>query len=136
MSDGHRKSLVDSLKTEWNLLWESLAGEEGESSKNSFETGQLRTLSLEDVRRLTRELSQGRRKLNRRLESLAKEIELNTAKLESLRIIGGEDDTTARRINELTEQGQKISQELSILDQKLKTAREREDQIRRRPTPA
>lgn len=138
--DSRRRSIVDSLKNEWSLLWESIAGdgeEEGTpENENSFENGQVRVLSLEDIRRLTRDLSHGRRTLNQRLESLHKELELNTAKLESLRLVGGEDEATVRKINELSEQGQRLSNELSQLDEKLKLARTHEDKIRRRLTAA
>lgn len=136
--DSRRRSIVESLKNEWSLLWESIAGEEegpGEA-EDSFDNSPVRVLSLEDVRRMTRDLSHGRRQLNQRLESLNKELELNTAKLESLRLVGGEDEDTIRKINDLSEQGQKVSHELSQLDEKLKIARSHEDKIRRRLTPA
>lgn len=136
MGDDSRKSVGGSLKHEWALLWETLSGEGPTESENPFETGKVRALSLDDVKRLTRELSQDRRKLNRRLESLNKELELNTAKLESVRLVGGEDDDTVRKIGELNEQGQKVSHALADLDGKLRRAREHEDQLRRRLTPA
>ena len=132
MGDDSRKSLVYSLKNEWSLLWESIAGDEPKESESSLETPAppLRVLSLDDIRIITRELSQDRRKLHRRLESLNKELELNSAKLESLRAVGNEDGETLKRMNELNEQGQKISQELATLDDKLKRAREHEEKIR------
>lgn len=146
MGDGsHRsanqKSLVQSLKTEWALFWESIAGEnetadKGQLLENAFETGKLQPMSLDDVRSLTRALSQDRRKLNRRLESLKKEIDLNTAKLESLRLVGGEDDETFRKISELNDQGQSLSNELSKLDSQLRLARTKEEEIKRQLTPA
>lgn len=107
MGDDSRKSLVHALKTEWSLLWESLAGEDESSPENSFESGKLRSLTLDDVRRITRELSQNRRKLNRRLETLQKEIELNTVKLESVRSVGSDDEKAVQRINDLSEQARK-----------------------------
>lgn len=136
MGDDSRKSLVNTLKNEWALLWESLGAEDAEhpETENAFETGRVRSLTLDDVRRLTREMSNGRRRLNRRLESLHKEIELNSAKLESLRVVGGEDDETVRKIHELTEQGQQVTHELDELNRKLRLAREHEDRLKRRPT--
>lgn len=136
MGDDSRKSLVHALKDEWSLLWESLAGEDAANPENPFETGKLRSLTLDDVRRLTRELSQNRRKLNRRLETLQKEIELNTAKLDSIRSVGQDDENAVQKINDLSEQGQKISHELSQLNDRLRTAREQEDRLRRRFTLA
>lgn len=131
MGDDRSKPRSSSLKKEWSLLWESIAGDESAETENPFETGKVRALSLDDVKHLTREMSQDRRKLNRRLESLTKEIELNTAKLESVRLVGGEAEETVRKISELHEQGQRVATELEELDQKLRMARDREDQIRR-----
>ena len=129
MGDDSRKPQMYSLKNEWTWLWESIVGDSNES-EDSFETGQLRVLSLDDVRRLTRELSHGRRKLNRRLEMLTKELELNTTKLESLRLVGAEEAPLLQRIHALHEQGQRITQDLADLDEKLRIAREREQDIR------
>ncbi|MBX2988408.1 MAG: hypothetical protein KF802_10985 [Bdellovibrionaceae bacterium] len=136
--DGHSSSLVQTLKNEWSLLWESIAGEGDETpnAREVFEQGPLKILSLEDIRHLTLELSQGRKRLNQRLESLGKEIEWNSAKLESLRLVGGEDTDTVQKIHELNDQGQRISQELAKLDQILRTTREQEDSLRGQLTTA
>lgn len=140
MEDDSRNSIVKSLKNEWSLFWGSLAGDEDESETGKgvdpFESGRLSILSLEDVKNLTRELSMGRKTVNQRLESLSKEIELNSAKLESLRLVGGSDEETIQKINELTDQGQKLAQELEELDSRLRSARAQEDRLRRELTPA
>lgn len=141
MEDDSRNSIVKSLKNEWSLFWDSLAGEEseeenGDKREDPFESGRLSVLSLDDVKNLTRELSQGRKTLNQRLENLSKEIELNSIKLESLRLVGGSDEDTIQKINELTDQGQKLAHDLAKLDSRLRVAREEEDRIRRELTPA
>lgn len=136
--DSRSRSLVGSLKNEWSLFWESLAGEEEPSPilENSFETGRLKSMSLEDIRRITRSLSADRRRLNQKLESLNKEIELNQVKLESLRLVGSQDEDIVRRIGELHDQGQNLSDELTSLDSKIRLAREAELKLKRRPTSA
>lgn len=141
MEDDSRNSIVKSLKNEWSLFWDSLAGEElieenEDKREDPFESGRLSVLSLDDVKKLTRELSHGRKTLNQRLEILNKEIELNSAKLESLRLVGGSDEDTIRKINELTDQGQKLAHEMAELDSRLRVAREEEDRLRRELTPA
>ncbi|MBX3040089.1 MAG: hypothetical protein KF789_05195 [Bdellovibrionaceae bacterium] len=141
MEDDSRNSIVKSLKNEWSLFWDSLAGEEDgveneDKNEDPFESGRLSVLSLDDVKKLTRELSQGRKTLNQRLENLNKEIELNSAKLESLRLVGSSDEDTLSKINELTDQGQKLAHDLAELDSRLRFAREEEDRIRRELTPA
>jgi hypothetical protein len=133
MGDGSRSTLVKSLKDEWNLLWESIAGEK-EDEKNSepdaFVTGKLEALTLDQVKEITKSLSDDRKKLNQKLEKLNKEIDLNSAKLESLRLVGSQDETTLKRIVELNDLGQSMAESLHRLDLKLRRAHQREEEIR------
>lgn len=123
-------SLVQSIKNEWSLFWDSLAKdskiqEDGETLGGNA----LKVMSVDDVKELTKSLSQSRRKLNQKLESLNKEIELNSVKLEALSRTGQNGEDTLRRMRELNEQGQKISHELAKLDETLKYARAHQEQI-------
>ena len=125
MEDGSsRSSLVKSLKNEWALFWESIAGEG--HTEDAFETGKIEILSLDHLHEITRALSQDRKRLNQKLESLHKELELNSAKLESIRLTGGEDEDTLKRINELSDVGQVLSDQLNKLDEKIKWTRVRQ----------
>lgn len=133
MEDDSRNSIVKSLKNEWSLFWESIAGEGDEENTDKLlplESGTLRVLSLEDLRMITFDLSQNRKVLNQRLESLQKEIELNSAKLESLRLIGAPTEEILQRINELHDQGQRLTHELDELNKQLRVARNHEDRLR------
>jgi hypothetical protein len=65
--------------------------------------------------------------LNQRLEALNKELDLNAAKLDSLRLVGGETSLTENRIHELSDLGQKLSLELNNVNQRIKLAHEREN---------
>lgn len=129
--DSHSRSIVHRMKNEWSLFWGSLAGEDDESVEATLEdVDGLESMTLEDVRNLTRELSDDRKRLNQRLESLAKELELNSAKLESLKLVGGESEETLGRMQELNDQGQQLSLEMARLDMRLRKARELEDRRR------
>lgn len=127
MDDGSSRSIVKNLKNEWALFWESIAGEGQE--EDAFETGKLEILSLDQLHEITRALSQDRKRLNQKLESLNKELELNSAKLESIRHIGGEDEETLKRINELSDIGQVLSDQLNKLDEKIKWTRVRQEEF-------
>lgn len=131
MGDGSSsgKSLVQSLKNEWSLFWEAFQGDSEVKSQNAFETGKLEILSLDEIRDITRALLQDRKKINQKMESLYKEIDLNSAKLESLRLVGGEEEPVLNRINELSDLGQSMANALSKLDQKLKEIRDKETQL-------
>jgi hypothetical protein len=131
------KSIVNSLKTEWSLLWDSISGDFLESpSEDAFETGRVQVLSLEQVKEISRSLSKARRQVNQKIESLNKEIEQNSAKLESLHLVGGKDEETLHRIHELSDQGQALSQELAGIDDRLKRVRQAEEQLKKKSRTA
>lgn len=128
MGDDSRSSLVQTLKNEWSLFWDSLTP--AEKTEDPFKTGRLKILTVDEVRAITKALSQDRRRLHQRLEKLHKEIDLTQAKLDSVRLVGGTADETVARMNELNDQGASLSQELQKLDEKLRAARDLEQGIR------
>lgn len=131
MGDDSSRSFVQSLKNEWALLWEVFSEEEtDESHKDAFETGKLDILGPEQIRDMTKALSEGRRKLNQKLETVNKELDSNAAQLEQLRAQGKSDEDTVKRINELNDLGQSVSDALVRLDERLKMARQREEELR------
>ncbi len=129
-------SLVNNLKNEWSLFWDSLSGDfiEGES-EDPFKTGKIQVLSLEQIREITKALSKNRRQVNQKIESLSKEIELNSVKLETIRLASGHDDDVVSRINELSDQGQLLSQELAKIDERLKLIRQSEEEVKKDNQP-
>ncbi len=130
-------SLVNNLKNEWSLFWNSLSGDFVESeTEDPFKTGKIQVLSLEQIRDITKALSKNRRLVNQKIESLNKEIELNSIKLETVRLVGTPDDEIVHRINDLSDQGQVLSQELSKIDERLKIIHHTEEQVRRNSEPA
>jgi len=126
MSDDGSRSLAKNLKNEWALFWESIAGDEQDES--AFETGKLEVLNLDQLHDIIKALSQDRKRLNQKLESLNKELELNSVKLESIRLVGGPDEETLKRINELSDIGQVLSEQLGKLDEKIKWTRIRQEE--------
>jgi hypothetical protein len=139
-------SFIEDIKTEWNLFWETLLGDEEDQaeaaaeaaaekkaseSRDPFENGKLEILSLDKVKAITKALSSDRKKLNQRLEALNKELDENAAKLETLKLVGGEAEETAMRIGQLSDLGQNISEQLNRINDRLKQARQREDAIKK-----
>lgn len=136
MGDDSSRSIVKSLRNEWSLFLEAFQGEESESeteiekkSQGEFPAGELRAMDMSQIREMTRALLEDRKRLNQKLESLSKEIDLNSAKLESLRLVGAAEDEAMVRINELHDLGQYMAQALQKLDQKLRAIREQEDRL-------
>lgn len=134
MGDDSSRSIVKALKNEWSLFWEAFQGEESQSKtekseQNSFDNGKVEVLTLDEIREITKALVQDRKKINQKIESLSKEIDLNSAKLESLRLVGGEEDGTLKRIHELNDLGQSMAEALNKLDKQLRQIREQENRI-------
>lgn len=139
------EGLIDGLKTEWSLFWDTILGDEDSDqdgkknednleSKDPFVNGKLESLSLEQIKAITRALSSDRKKLNQKMESLNKELELNVAKLESLKLVGGDFEEPLLRIDELNTQGQKFSEQMNDISERLRLARQREDEIKKART--
>jgi type I site-specific restriction endonuclease len=129
--DSSRGSIVKSLKNEWSLLWEAFNSDDQleQQSKDPFETGKLEVLTLDEVRELTKTLVENRKKLNQNLESVVHEIDLSTAKLENLQLVGAASEDIIKKINELTDLGQSMSTALSKIDHQLRLMREQESQL-------
>lgn len=122
----NKNSFVGSFKNEWAMFWEGLTGSTAEirdHQDDEFARMKLAPMSMKQIKEITRSLSQEKMKLNQRLESIHRELELNSAKLNSLKLVGGSSEEVLSRINELTDQGQKLASELELLDQRLKIVR-------------
>jgi methyl-accepting chemotaxis protein len=125
-SNANSKQAKNPLKVEWSLFWEALLGDNDQSVAGE---SPLKALTREQVAQIIKDLSAQRKQLHKQIESVNKEIELNNAKLESLRLVGSEPDDTIQRISQLSDRGQELSSELQKLNQKLKWARAHEKEI-------
>ena len=130
MDDGSRitHSFIENLKLEWTLFWDSLVGED-DSAPEDLIQNKLESLSLEQIKKITKSLSSDRKLLNQQLESVKKEIDLNSAKLETLILVGADSEDTMARIEALNDLGQGLSEQLEKLDHKLKLTRRRETEL-------
>lgn len=130
-----RVGYLEGLKTEWNLFWETILGDDENTEtpeiKDPFVTGRLEVLTWDQIKAITKALSSDRKVLNQRLEAINKEIEENTAKLESMKLVGGDTEEASLKINELSDLGQSLSEQLDRINNRLKIARSREDEIKK-----
>lgn len=121
-----KASFVENFLNEWQLFWQGLAPGVPE---DEFDKAEISPLDLPKIKALTKTLSDERKKLNRRLESIQKEIDLNTAKLESLKVVGADPQDTVARLSELTDIGQLVSEQLTKLDHRLEWARKQQTEM-------
>lgn len=126
-------SFVSSLKNEWSLFWDGITGSDigSENPHPEFGTVSPQPLTMKQIKDITKALSEEKKRLNQRLEYIKREIELNSTKLQSLQIVGGDADETERKLGELNEQGRHLSMELHELDTRLKLVRHQESQEKR-----
>lgn len=124
------RSLLENLKHEWSLLWHSISGEEIEF-QSVHQLGQdfFEKLDFDQLRQFGKKLSDERKVVHQKLEHMQKELDILHAKSEGLRLVGGEAAETEKRIDLLHDQGVKLTDQLQIIDQKLKLIRDREYQI-------
>ena len=120
--DRHAKKSM--FKEEWKIFWDSLLGEE---SENDMSFDGVPSLTPERIKELIRSLSEDRRRLNQKLETIKNEIEQDTARLESLKLVGSDTEETVAAINTKSDEGERISQELDRINKKLAKARQWHD---------
>jgi len=115
-----------------NLFWHGLVGEdEAEvAAEDPFLTGRLRSLTVDQIKQITRALSQDRRKINQHIEKINSEIENNSQTVENLKLVGGDPEEVLEKINKLTDAGQQLSLQLQKVDEQLRKFREREDALK------
>jgi len=130
--DSHEEeSFVETIKTDWSLFWHGIVGdEETERPADAFDTAKVEALTLEQIKKITKSLSQDRKKLNQKIEEVNKEIDLNSEKIESLKLVGGDLESTVDHINRLNDIGQQLTTQLDKLNRQLKFFRIREDFLR------
>lgn len=125
-------SFVDSLKNEWSLFWENFVGDD-EVQKELLPDQAV--LTIEQIKAITKALSSDRKKLNLKLEEIRKEIEESATRLETLKLVGSPADETLQRLGELSDQGQSVNEKLNKVNERLRLARRREDEIKKAARP-
>jgi len=122
------ESFVETIKADWNLFWHGIIGDEdNKETQDEIAKTKLESLTLEQIKKITKSLSQDRKILNQRIEEVNKELDLNSEKIESLKLVGGELEETVEHINRLNDIGQQLTTQLDKLNNQLKFFRIRED---------
>ena len=115
------EAIVDTLKTEWTLFWDSLMGDH---EKDPFDSSEVQKLSLDQLKEISKSLSSEKKKINLELEKINKSIEASTTRLENLKLVNGDLDETLDDLERLSSEGDQLSQKLQRLDGRIQKARE------------
>jgi methyl-accepting chemotaxis protein len=125
-------SFLENIKIEWNMFWLGLVGEDeaADEAEQLLKTDKLNLLSIEQLKQITRTLSQDRKRINQRIEQIHAEIEMNNERLESIQLVGGDTESTLEEINKLSDIGQKLSLQLQKIDEQMHQIHLREDELK------
>lgn len=120
---------LGSFKKEWNLFWDGLFADRPDieiEDETPKKFAKIESLSIDDIKEISKSLSADRKSLNQKLEHLNRELELNSTKLESLRLVGSDETETLQRISDLSDQGIRLTKELNKINHQINWIRDQE----------
>lgn len=116
-------SSQNGLKQEWSLLIHSFL----EDDSNKFKiVDRLKTedISVERIKAVKKELSAQRKKMNQAIEKIKIKIDQVSTVIENLKLVGSDTTGLLKEIDFLNNEGEKMSEEVLVLDQKIKRIHE------------
>ena len=111
------------LKQEWSLLIHSFL-EDDSNKLEIVDKMKSSELSIERIKSIKKELSAQRKKMNQAIEKIKIKIEQVTTVIENLKLVGSDTSGLMKEIDFLSNEGEKMSEEVLMLDQKIKRIHE------------
>ncbi|MBC7420829.1 MAG: hypothetical protein H7328_08875 [Bdellovibrio sp.] len=111
------------LRDEWTLLLHSFL------DNNSVKPELFQQLKNIDVSSVKKELSSKRKKLNQGIEKIKIKIEQVNTVIENLELVGSDTTGLWKEIDFLNNEGEKISEEIFMLDGKIKKIHDLQEQV-------
>lgn len=119
-----------SLKSEWSLLVDNFLEDEVQQNANSDILLKIEGLSLDFINEKIKDLSQQKQLIFKKIEKIKKDIEEINHVIENLHLVGSDTKEYDKKIDQLHATGEKLTQELSEIDFKLKKIRSIEQMVR------
>ena len=126
MNDGI--SSPQGLRGEWTLLLHSFLEEKVESDQ-IIDQMKSSALSVDQIKVIKKELSSKRKKMNQSIERIKIKIEQVNNVIENLELVGSDTAGLIKEINFLNNEGEQISEQVFVLDNKIKKLHELQDII-------
>lgn len=130
MDDDEPGSNKNSLKKEWNLLWSTPSGgdQEWPDIEEDFENPKpIKVMTTDELKKLSRSLSQSRKTIHQKLEELQKSVKLYEEKLESARLVNGDISEIEDQLNQYIDAGQDLVQSLQKIDERIKVLQQQKE---------
>ena len=130
MNDG--PSSFGGLQKEWSLLVHSFL-DQTPTDKKIIPKLNPQDLTMDQVKILKKDLSHQRKVLNQKIEAIKSEIEKLTSILENLKLVGSATAGIHDEIDLLHLHGEKISNEIFSIEQKINKIHDLKDRIMKLP---
>ncbi|MCC2680311.1 MAG: hypothetical protein K0R29_2887 [Pseudobdellovibrio sp.] len=120
------------LREEWSLLLHSFLNEDPDhqtEKQKLVDKMKSAELTLDEIKIIKKELSSKRKKMNQSIEKIKIKIEQVNNVIENLRLVGSDSTGLVKEIDFLSHEGEKISEEVMDLDQKIKKLHELQDMV-------
>lgn len=117
------------LRDEWSLLLHTFLDDSSETKKSDEMITQMKAspLTLDQIKGMRKDLSSKRKKMNQSIEKLKSKIEQMSNVVDNLELVGSDTTGLVKEINMLNNEGEQISEEIIVLDQKIKKLHELQD---------
>lgn len=125
MNDGINSP--NGLRGEWSLLLSFL--EESVESDQVIDQMKSSNLSVDQIKVIKKELSSKRKKMNQSIEKIKIKIEQVSSVIENLELVGSDTAGLIKEIDFLNNEGEQISEQVFVLDKKIKRLHELQDLI-------
>lgn len=119
--DSHSSTSKGTLKSEWTLLLEAFVEEDIPKIKEL--KGMPQEFLNEAVQQTMRELSDQKQALFQKIEDVKAQIDETHEVIENLQLVGSATEDAHERIADLHDQGKSLTENISVLDQKIKKVR-------------
>ena len=116
------------LRDEWSLLLHSFLDEPSEK-QNLIEQMKSSDMSLGQINLIKKELSSKKKKMNQSIEKIKIKIDQVHSVVENLNLVGSDSTGLLKEIDFLSNEGERISEEVSNLDKKIKRLHDLQDMI-------
>ena len=116
------------LRAEWSLLVHSFLDEKSEKPE-LIDQLKAAELSIEEIKVIKKELTSKRKKMNQSIEKIKIKIDQVNNVIENLGLVGSDPAGLLKEIDFLSNEGERISEEVMTLDQKIKKLHELQDLI-------
>lgn len=120
------------LREEWSLLLYSFLNEDpGHQTEKQKLVEKMKSseLTLDEIKIIKKELSSRRKKMNQSIEKIKIKIDQVNNVIENLRLVGSDSTGLIKEIDFLSHEGEKISEEVMDLDQKIRKLHELQDMV-------